>query len=117
MNNTNRETIMVKKQSKIWDAAEYLDSDEVIAEYLSACLEEGDIELLRAALNDVARAKGMTELAKETGVTRDGLYKALSPSGNPSFVTVQKILAAFGLRFSVVPVGDTPSATVCPQPA
>jgi probable addiction module antidote protein len=84
-----------------WDTAEFLESDEDIAAYLNAVLEEDDPALLNVALGNVARAKGMTQLAKETGITRDGLYKALSPDGNPSFTTVQKILKAFKLRFDV----------------
>ena len=94
---------MEKKIAEVWDAADFLDDEETMAAYLSACLADGDEELLRAALNDVARAKGMTQLAKETGVTRDGLYKALAPGGNPSFATVRKVLAALGLRLDVVP--------------
>ena len=69
--------------------------------YLNAAFEDGDTSVIAAALGDVARAKGMTQLAKETGITRDGLYKALSPTGNPSFDTVQKILRPFGLRLDV----------------
>lgn len=84
-----------------WDTAEFLESDKDIAAYLNAVLEEDDPALMNVALGNIARAKGMTQLAKETGITRDGLYKALSPDGNPSFTTVQKILKAFKLRFDV----------------
>jgi len=90
------------KNSTQWDTAEYLTDDKAIAAYLSAALEENDPELLKTALCNVARAKGMTQLAKETGITRDGLYKALSPSGNPSFSTIQKVVSAFNLRLDVV---------------
>ena len=72
-----------------------------IAAYLNAALEDGDTSVIAAVLGDIARAKGMTQLAKETGITRDGLYKALSPTGNPSFDTVQKVVNAFGLRLDV----------------
>jgi len=90
------------KKAKTWDTAEFLESDEDIKAYLHAALEEGDPALLNVALGNIARAKGMTQLAKETGITRDGLYKALTPDGNPSFETVQKVLRAFDLRFDVV---------------
>lgn len=91
------------KKATSWDAADYLETEADIAAYLNAAFEDGDTSVIAAALGDVARAKGMTQLAKETGITRDGLYKALSPTGNPSFDTVQKILRAFGLRLDVSP--------------
>ena len=78
---------MEAKKAAAYDAAEFLDTDEDIVAYLNAALEDGDPSLVSAALGDVARARGMTQLARETGITRDGLYKALSPSGNPSFAT------------------------------
>lgn len=89
------------KKATSWDAADYLETEADIAAYLNAAFEDGDTSVIAAALGDVARAKGMTQLAKETGITRDGLYKALSPTGNPSFDTVQKILRALGLRLDV----------------
>lgn len=89
------------KKAKKWDASEYLETEADIAAYLNAALEDGDASVIAAALGDIARAKGMTQLAKETGITRDGLYKALSPTGNPSFDTVQKVIKAFGLKFDV----------------
>lgn len=91
----------IEKATK-WDASEYLESEANIAAYLNAALEDGDTSVIAAALGDIARAKGMTQLAKETGVTRDGLYKALSPTGNPSFDTVQKVVRAFGLRMDII---------------
>ncbi len=87
-----------------WDASEYLETEEDMAAYLNAALEDGDTAVIAAALGDIARAKGMTQLSKETGITRDGLYKALSPTGNPSFDTVQKVMKAFGLRLDVATV-------------
>lgn len=90
----------MKKATK-WDASEYLAIKEDMAAYLNAALEHGDTSVIAAALGDVARAKGMTQLSKETGITRDGLYKALSPTGNPSFDTVQKVIKAFGLKLDV----------------
>ncbi len=92
---------MEAKKAAAYDAAEFLDTDEDIVAYLNAALEDGDPSLLAAALGDVARARGMTQLARETGITRDGLYKALSPSGNPSFATVQKVVKALGYKLDV----------------
>ena len=89
------------KKATTWDAANYLETEADIAAYLNAAFEDGDTSVIAAALGDVARAKGMTQLAKETGITRDGLYKALSPTGNPSFDTVQKVVKAFGLKLDV----------------
>lgn len=90
----------MKKATK-WDASEYLETEKDMAAYLNAALADGDTSMIAAALGDIARAKGMTQLSKETGITRDGLYKALSPTGNPSFDTVQKVVRAFGLRLDV----------------
>lgn len=84
-----------------WDVTRYLDSDEAIALYLDAVLEEDDPVLLAAALGDVARAKGMTSVSRETGLGRESLYKALSPSGNPEFATVHKVIRSFGLKLHV----------------
>ena len=84
-----------------WDAADSLETREDIAAYLDAVLEDGDPDLLKAALGDVARAKGMTEIAQASGLGRANLYKALSPEGNPEFATVAKVLKALGLRLSV----------------
>jgi probable addiction module antidote protein len=89
------------RAAQIWDTAEFLNSDEDIAAYLNAAITENEPALLNVALGNIARAKGMTQLARETGLTRDGLYKALSPDGNPSFTTVQKILKALNLRLNV----------------
>ena len=92
---------MEAKKAAAYDAAEFLDTDEDIVAYLNAALEDGDPSLVSAALGDVARARGMTQLAHATGITRDGLYKALSPSGNPSFATVQKVVRALGYKLDV----------------
>jgi len=86
-----------------WDAADHLTDPESIAAYLDAALEDGDPELIKAALGDIARAKGMTEIAKATGMSRTSLYKALSPEGNPEFTTVVKVLQVMGLRLGVGP--------------
>jgi probable addiction module antidote protein len=84
-----------------WDAAETLETKEDIAAYLDAVLDDGDPDLLKAALGDIARAKGMTEIAKASGLGRANLYKALSPNGNPEFATVARVLRALGLRLAV----------------
>ena len=69
-----------------------------MAAYLEAALEEGDASLFNAALGDIARAKGMSQLARETGLGRESLYKALSPTGNPEFATVFRVVGALGLQ-------------------
>lgn len=74
-----------------WDASEYLEAEADIAAYLNAALEDGDTSVITAALGDIAQAKGMTQLSKETSITCDELYKALSLMGNPSSDTVQKV--------------------------
>ena len=79
-----------------FDVAEYLDTDELQTLYLDEVAKENDPSALIKAIDTVARAKGMTKTAKEAGISREGLNKALSPNGNPSFVTVCKILNAIG---------------------
>lgn len=83
------------------DSADYLESEADIGAYLTACAEEDGPSLLLAALGDVARARNMTRLAAKTGLTRMGLYKALSGQGNPSFATVAKVAHALGLKITV----------------
>jgi len=89
---------MSKTRTKSWDAAEHLKNDEDMVAYLEAALEDGDPMLVAAALGDIARAKGMTEIAREAGLGRESLYKALSPGGNPEFATILKVVRALGLR-------------------
>lgn len=95
---------MAEKFSR-WDVVEQLKTDEDIKLYFEACMEEdpGDGSLIRAALGDIARAHGMTWLARETGLTREGLCKALSPDGNPEFSTVIKVIKALNLKFHIEP--------------
>lgn len=83
-----------------WDAADHLHSTEDVRLYLEACAREdpGDGSLIRAALNDIARSGNMSWLARETGMSREGLYKALSENGNPAFSTVIRIVRALGLH-------------------
>jgi len=89
---------MAKTQTQPWDPAEHLENKEDMAAYLEAALEEGDPALVAAALGDIARAKGMAQIARETGLGRASLYKALSPEGSPEFATVLKVVRALGLR-------------------
>jgi probable addiction module antidote protein len=90
---------MAEKFSR-WDVVDELETDEDMALYLDACVEEdpGDGSLIRAALGDIARAKGMSQLARDTGLAREGLYKALSADGNPEFSTIMKVIKALGLK-------------------
>jgi len=83
-----------------FDAARYLDSDEAIAEYVTAILEAEDPDLLLLALGDVARAKGMAQVAKDAGLGRESLYKALTPGAKPRFDTVLKVAKALGVKFT-----------------
>jgi probable addiction module antidote protein len=94
---------MAKTKTIAWDPAEHLDTEADMAAYLEAALEEGDAALVAAALGDIARAKGMTQLARDTGLGRESLYKALSASGNPEFATVMKVIAALGLKLHAAP--------------
>jgi probable addiction module antidote protein len=87
-----------------FDAARYLGDETAIAEYMATVLETGDTELLLLALGDVARARGMTKLAKETGLGRESLYKALSPGAQPRFDTVVKVARALGVQITAAPV-------------
>jgi probable addiction module antidote protein len=86
-----------------WESAEHLKTDEDMAAYLEACLEEAgdDAAFIAKALGNIARAKGMTQLSKDTGLGRESLYKALSGEGNPSFATILKVTHALGLKFHV----------------
>jgi probable addiction module antidote protein len=88
-----------------WDIVEYLKTDKDMQGYLDACFEEdpGDGSLVRAALGDIARARGMAQLARDTGLAREGLYKALSAEGNPEFSTVMRVIQALGLKLHVEP--------------
>jgi probable addiction module antidote protein len=90
---------MGKTQTKTWDITEHLKSEADMVAYLDAALEEGDASLIAAALGDIARAKGMSQIAKHTGLGRESLYKTLSPTGNPEFATVLKVMGALGLQF------------------
>ena len=89
-----------------FDVAPYLDSETSIAAYLTDILDANDAPLLAAALGDIARARGMTEIAKSAGITREALYKALRPDSAPRFVTVSRVCAALGVRLVAMPVHE-----------
>jgi len=90
-----------------FDMAEHLPDDQAIAEYLTIVLEDNDPALLAAALGDIARARGMTEIAKASGITREALYKALRPNAQPRFDTVSRVCAALGVKLVAQPVNVT----------
>ena len=87
-----------------FDVTLYLDSEQAIAEYLTVVLEDNDPSLLAAALGDIARARGMSEIAKASGITREALYRALRPNASPRFDTINKVCQALGVRLEVKPV-------------
>ena len=91
-----------------YDTAEHLQNEEEIAAYLEAVMEENDPSLLAAALGDIARARNMSQLAKEVGMSREGLYKALSGEGNPAFSTINKVANALGLQLTIKPMSQPP---------
>lgn len=95
--------MMAKIETTKFDSADYLNSAEAIAAYLDAYLEDSTPEELRAALDNVARSHGVSDLARRSGVSRPGIYKALGEEGNPSFETIRSILGALGLRLTVEP--------------
>lgn len=90
----------------VFDAAEFLTNDEEIAAYLTTVLEDNDPALLAAALGDIARARGMTEIAKASGISREALYKALRPNSQPRFETIAKVCSALGIRLVAQPIAS-----------
>jgi len=92
----------MKVTTREWDASEYLDSPEMIREYLKVSFEDGDTEQLLKAIGNVAKAKGMSEIAKETNLGRQNLYKAFSTDGSPQFETVKKVIEALGCKMAIV---------------
>lgn len=91
----------MKITTRKWDASEYLDSPEMIREYLNAAFETGDEELILMAIGNIAKARGMSEIACKTGLSRQNLYKALSSGGSPKFGTIQKVVDALGCKLAV----------------
>ena len=94
---------MAKISTRPWDAVDHLETEEDMAAYLEAALEDGDAALICAVLGDIARAKGMTGIARNSGLGRESLYKALSFDGNPAFATVLKVVQALGLQLHAAP--------------
>jgi probable addiction module antidote protein len=92
----------MKTKTSPWDVAEHLRTPEEMAAYLEACIEEadGDAAFIAKALGDIARAQGMTQVAKDSGLSRESLYKALSGERSPSFDTILKVVTALGLKLS-----------------
>jgi probable addiction module antidote protein len=91
----------VREKFSRYDTVDYLETEADIAAYLAACADENDPSLFVAALGDVARARNIAQLAEKTGMSRMGLYKALSGQGNPSFATISKVAHALGLKITV----------------
>jgi probable addiction module antidote protein len=87
-----------KLKTTKWDVVNYLTTDEDMADYLEAAMEDGHPIVIATAIGNIARAKGMTQVARKAGIGRVSLYKALSPKGNPEFATVLKVVKALGLR-------------------
>jgi probable addiction module antidote protein len=94
---------MAKTKTRPYDAAEYLETPEDMAAYLEAALEDGEPAVVVKALGAIARARGMSQIARDTGLGRESLYKALSPEGNPEFATVLKVVRALGLKLHAEP--------------
>ena len=94
----------MKEKILPFDTAVYLDNDEVIAEYLTAALDENDPDLLLTALANVAKARGMAQLARDAGLGRESLYKALTPGAKPRFETILKVLHGLGVKLTAHPV-------------
>ena len=92
---------MAKEKITPWDTSETLTSPGIIKGYLAAAFEDGDPELIRVAMANVAKARNMTQLASDMGISRRGLYQALSPDGNPAFLTVKKFVDAIGAKLTV----------------
>ncbi len=84
-----------------FDPARYLDDDEAIRDYLESILEEGDAGLLAAALGDIAKARGMSDIARDSGISREALYKALRSDAQPRFDTISRVLSALGLKITI----------------
>lgn len=92
------------KKIAAYDTADYLTDDETIAEYLNAALQDTDPDMFLVAVKNVARARGMAQLAKDTGLGRESLYKALAPGAKPRYDTVLKVLRALGVKLNAEPV-------------
>ncbi|MDY3331249.1 MAG: addiction module antidote protein [Pelistega sp.] len=100
---------MKKNEITPFDVADYLTDEETIQEYLQAILEENDLNLLLAALGDIAKARGMSEIAMKSGLSRESLYKSLSRNSKPRLETIQKVLIALGFSLSIKALPKTNS--------
>lgn len=89
--------------TKPWDPADHLDTKEAVAAYLEAAFEDGDPGVIAAALGDVARARGMAQIARETNLSRESLYRSLSSAGNPELSTLLRVMKSLGLRLTATP--------------
>ena len=95
---------MAKTKTRPYDAVEHLETEDDIIAYLEAALEDGDPAVIVHAIGNIARARGMSQIARDAGLGRESLYKALSPEGNPEFATVLKVVKALGIRLHAEPV-------------
>lgn len=98
----------MSEQFSRWDSAEYLKTKEDMANYLDACMEEAgdDPAFIAKALGTIARARGMTQIARDAGLSRESLYRALSGEGNPEFGTILKVVKALGLKLHALPANS-----------
>ncbi len=101
---------MTRTTTTIWDPATHLTTADDVAAYLEAALQDGDPQLVAAALGDIARAKGMSQVARDAGLGRESLYKSLSTSGNPELATVLKVISALGLKLHVTAIDEAKMA-------
>jgi probable addiction module antidote protein len=106
---------MTKTTTTIWDPATHLATADDVAAYLEAALQDDDPQLVAAALGDIARAKGMSQVARDAGLGRESLYKSLSSSGHPELATVLKVISALGLGLHVTAVDEAKMAVYHPQ--
>ena len=95
---TEKDTGAATLENRLWDAADHLESAEDMALYLEAAFEDGDPAVITAVLGDIARAKGMAQVARDAGLSRESLYKALSGERSPGFDTILKVMDALGLK-------------------
>jgi probable addiction module antidote protein len=105
-----------KARTSRWDAADHLHTEEDIAAYFDAVFEDGDPQLIAHALGDFARAKGMSVIARKSGLGRESLYKALSPQGNPELATVLRVLSALGIKALGIKLRTAPALHAKPRP-
>lgn len=88
----------------MFDVADYLENEEMIQSYLKIIMAENDPALLASTLGDIAKARGMTQIAKDAGIGRESLYKALRPNANPRYETISRVLNALGMKLDIVPI-------------